>query len=926
MTVTIVYDNSEAVELCTSQSLYLTPVARLIINVMLPDCKEPGRSFSNWDILDQLKTMISPDQFSSLRVSKSTKEFVRIEGEAETKHLAQTLQEKLHGTVIKINGFLDGLHVETTEACVDFPTPQDWEAFSKETTNEEIPEQSSTFLPDSIYLEGLPCKWFALKGTNSEKPNEAVLQIVFESFGKVKNTDIPMLDPYREENASGNSLGGIQTFAAFIQYEDHADFVKAMEALRGMKLMYQGEDGKALACNMKVTFDATKHFSEEAIKKRNLERQKLQELEQQRKLEKEEEEAAERKRKYEEKKAQARKRKARLKKKEQRQRQKERQEKQLKVSQEVKAEDEQWLDESEEWEARKLLLAQRRVASLRLLTLLLAQIKEFVELNRMNEELLLDIEMEDELSREIVLNELNEQKRKGILPPPPDEELDTEVKSKCQLPRKGKSRKREKQEGGDKTKMLASSQSLRTLSKEHVKKETLKKNKQNGSLGCTSLQITFNQDCKEIQFFDRENYHICHISHPRKVPEPSSGKKPKVYETDEFIHYLLNYYQCPSYARICPEPSDTVSSSWWQRVVFHSGKGFRVLLKNTYERHFTQLNVERKTAQGIYYTPQEDDYRNWKFTVGRPDRNSDSKPCTRGFSKNEFQRQWSQEEFTESCGSPRQAPGHSVGHSPSQGSHRKRNPEPSYESMNSAYELRDVLEEISSDSEYFSEERSGSERRRKGGCRGKENPAVRNRACVEMEKPSRPYPQNPESRKHDLPDLILPFGFPHQERRNPCQCQLRKSCRHEEQKSESGSSQDGGEITTCTRKRKKGQQATDLGEDDPCFEPEYLESSRHETEWGNTLWQKTTLKSKAALIQKTPSQYRISSRVLDLWDSEYMYNKEDTNDCINPANCRQSSEHSPSYRPNHTVGKRTSGSCPKSFREFLRQGHCFYST
>ncbi|XP_030066475.1 A-kinase anchor protein 17B [Microcaecilia unicolor] len=926
MTVTIVYDNSEAVELCTSQSLYLTPVARLIISVMFPDCKEPTRPFSNWDILDQLKTMIAPDQFSSLRVSKSTKDFVRIEGEAETKHLAQTLLAKLHGKVIKLNGFLDGLVVETTEASVDFPTQQDWEAFSKETANEELSEQSSASLPDSIYLEGLPSKWFVLKGSNSEKPSEAALQMVFERYGKVKNTDIPMLDPYREENASGNSLGGIQTFAAFVQYEDHADFVKAMEALRGMKLMYQGEDGKALACNMKVTFDTTKHFSEEAIKKRNLERQKLQELEQQRKLEKEEEEAAARKRKYEEKKAQARKRKARLKRKEQRQRQKERQEKQLKVSQEVKAEGEQWLEESEEWEARKLLLAQRRVASIRLLTLLLAQIKEFVELNRMNEELLLDIEMEDEFCHELDLNEV--EKKEGTLSPPADEGWQTEVKSKCLLSRKRKSRKSEKKEKGDETGMSASSsRSLRIISKEHVKKETLIENKQNGSSGCTSLQITFNRDCKEIHFFDREDYHICHISHPRKVPEPGSGKKPKVYETDEFIHYLLNYYQCPSYARVRPEPSDTGTSSWWQRVVFHSGKGFKVLLKNTYERHFTQLNVERKTAQSVYCNPQEDDYRNWKFTIGRPDRDSDSKACVQGFSKNEFQRQWSPEELAEPCGSPRPAPGHSMGRSPGQDPLRKRNSKLSYESMSSAFELRDVLEEISSDSEYFSEERSGSERKRKGGFRSKENTAVRNRVCAETEKPRRSYPQNPESRKHDSPDLILPFGFPHQEGRNLCQCQLRRSCRHEEQNSKSGSSQEE-EITTCIRKKRKGLQATDLGDDDPCFEPEYWESSRPEAEWGNTLRQKTTVKfkPKAALTQKTPSQYRISSRVLDLWDSEYMHNKEDTNDCVKPATWRQPSERSQSYYPNHSVGKRTSGSCPKSFREVLQQGHCFYST
>lgn len=54
----------------------------------------------------------------------------------------------------------------------------------------------------------------------------------------------------------GGSFGGLsfglQTFEAFIQYQESTDFVKAMESLRGMKLMLKGDDGKALACNIKV--------------------------------------------------------------------------------------------------------------------------------------------------------------------------------------------------------------------------------------------------------------------------------------------------------------------------------------------------------------------------------------------------------------------------------------------------------------------------------------------------------------------------------------------------------------------------------------------------------------------------------------------------------------------------------------------------
>lgn len=61
MTVTVVYDNSEATELCAAQHLYLKPIAKLMISVLLPESTEPVRPFSNWEVLDQLKSLICPD-------------------------------------------------------------------------------------------------------------------------------------------------------------------------------------------------------------------------------------------------------------------------------------------------------------------------------------------------------------------------------------------------------------------------------------------------------------------------------------------------------------------------------------------------------------------------------------------------------------------------------------------------------------------------------------------------------------------------------------------------------------------------------------------------------------------------------------------------------------------------------------------------
>lgn len=73
---------------------------------------------------------------------------------------------------------------------------------------------------------------------------------------KVRNVDIPMLDPYREDmldkNFSTFSFGGHLNFEAYVQYQEYGGFTKAMDSLRGMKLMLKGDDGKAVACNIKV--------------------------------------------------------------------------------------------------------------------------------------------------------------------------------------------------------------------------------------------------------------------------------------------------------------------------------------------------------------------------------------------------------------------------------------------------------------------------------------------------------------------------------------------------------------------------------------------------------------------------------------------------------------------------------------------------
>ncbi|XP_062313015.1 A-kinase anchor protein 17A [Osmerus eperlanus] len=383
MMTTIVHDTSEAVCLCKEYNLYLKPIAKMTVSVALPQLKLPGKSISNWEVMERVKAMVSPEQFSALRISKSTMDFIRFDGEVENRGVVKSLLGRLDGKTIKLSGFTDILKVRAVENKMDFPTRHDWDSFFRDAKdmNERMPGER----PDTIHLEGLPCRWFTQKDGLPDRPVEAVLQAVFECFGPIRNVDIPMLDPYREEMLDKNfntfSFGGHLNFEAFVQYQEYCGFAKAMDTLRGMKLMFKGEDGKAVACNIKVTFDTSKHLSETSLKRRQQERMKLQELERQReeqkRREKEEEEKRkedERKQKEQEEEEKERKREERLRKREQKLREREDKRSQKKAKK-LQEEEQRRLQMKIATEERRLLLAQRNLESIRLIAELLGRAK-----------------------------------------------------------------------------------------------------------------------------------------------------------------------------------------------------------------------------------------------------------------------------------------------------------------------------------------------------------------------------------------------------------------------------------------------------------------------------------------------------------------------------------------------------------------------
>lgn len=108
---TIVNDTSEAICLSSEYKVYLKPIAKMTVSVALPQLKLPGKSISNWEVMERVKAMVAPEQFSSLRISKSTLEFIRFEGEVENKMVVKSLLSHLDGKSIKLSGFTDVLKV-----------------------------------------------------------------------------------------------------------------------------------------------------------------------------------------------------------------------------------------------------------------------------------------------------------------------------------------------------------------------------------------------------------------------------------------------------------------------------------------------------------------------------------------------------------------------------------------------------------------------------------------------------------------------------------------------------------------------------------------------------------------------------------------------------------------------------------------------
>jgi len=276
-------DRSDTINFYPVMGLFLKPISRMNITIHYPTLKQSlplgGKSISSWELMEKLKAVIIPHTFISIKVVRNTLEFIRFEADVENRTILKELLARLDGKKLKVSGFKELLKILPAEAKIPFPSKYDWDSFFRDART--MNEMKAGERPDTIHIQNLPSKWFSEKRTaKNPKPSERNFRRIWENFGEVRCIDIPVLDPYRHRMKA--SVSGIKTFTfsqdpvfeAYVQFKDYMGFVRAMDALRGCYLFFQ-ETEKFWVANIKVDFDQTKHLTDDSIRRRRLERERL---------------------------------------------------------------------------------------------------------------------------------------------------------------------------------------------------------------------------------------------------------------------------------------------------------------------------------------------------------------------------------------------------------------------------------------------------------------------------------------------------------------------------------------------------------------------------------------------------------------------------------------------------------------------------
>ncbi|RWS26611.1 A-kinase anchor protein 17A-like protein [Leptotrombidium deliense] len=266
----------ELIELNEHLGFYLKEAIKVSITCQLPAMKTPGQCVSTLTLTEKLRRKARPHVFVNLKVVKNTLTFIRFEGEVESKQVLNHVLNKFNKLSIKLSGFSEKISIKVCKMKMG-STRHEWESFFRD--NPHMNEMKPGFRPDTIHVQNLPIKWFG-----GHVPKAHILLKTFEVFGEIRRFHIPLLDeiesnPFSERCETKG--GGFKrfnfteslNFDAYVMYRDYISFVKAMDTLRGMKLVKKlDEANRYIEYDIQCDFDKTKHLSDKAIKKRQLAR------------------------------------------------------------------------------------------------------------------------------------------------------------------------------------------------------------------------------------------------------------------------------------------------------------------------------------------------------------------------------------------------------------------------------------------------------------------------------------------------------------------------------------------------------------------------------------------------------------------------------------------------------------------------------
>ena len=146
--------------------LNLKTLAILMIEVRLPEIRNPGLSVSNWEIMENIKEKSKPVDYQILRVSLSARELIRFEGEFETVRALRKVSLLLNGKSIKISGFPDPLRLRAYQSDDNYPTQVHWEGYFSDRGVTSFDDGKPGERADTVHIKGLPVRWFSSKSSN----------------------------------------------------------------------------------------------------------------------------------------------------------------------------------------------------------------------------------------------------------------------------------------------------------------------------------------------------------------------------------------------------------------------------------------------------------------------------------------------------------------------------------------------------------------------------------------------------------------------------------------------------------------------------------------------------------------------------------------------------------------------------------------